>query len=64
MNVVARRILTIVAVVVLAVSVLGISGCKKAPKLSNAQLAAGQIPAEHPVDQATATAKGCSCHTK
>lgn len=63
MNTTARRAVALAAAAVLAVSVLGISGCKKAPKLTPQQLAAGVIPSEHPVDQQAATAKGCSCHT-
>ncbi len=63
MNIALRRTITLAAVAVLALSAFGLSGCKKTPQLTPQQLAAGVIPAEHPVDQQTATEKGCNCHT-
>jgi hypothetical protein len=57
----STRIATVVCIAVLSTGLM--TGCmKKAPQLTQAQLMAGVIGDEHPVDQQTATAKGCSCH--
>jgi len=53
----------VLATVAVGASLLG--GCamfKKAPVLTQAQIMAGKIGKEHPVDQAKATQMGCSCH--
>jgi len=59
---VKTRILTTVCVLALAATGLATGCAKKAPQLTPQQLAAGIIPAEHPVSQADATAQGCACY--
>jgi hypothetical protein len=60
-----NRSALVLALAAIAVGSSLLGGCamfKKAPVLTQAQLMAGVIGKNHPVDQAQATKMNCSCH--
>ena len=58
-----RPALAIALSATLLLGTFTLGGCMKpAPVLTTQQLQAGVVPEKHPVSQADATKKGCSCH--